>query len=82
MDEQFILMIGERRFLLGLDEAMQVAQTLNSAQYIGTEWLQGVRTGENNVIKQPSHQSAVVAPMTGIFRMELERNQALVEAKK
>jgi hypothetical protein len=82
MDEQFILTVGDRRFLLGLDEAMEIARVLNAAQYIGTEWLNGVKSGENHVVKQPSTLSAVVSPMTTVFQLELERNRKLMEDKK
>jgi hypothetical protein len=82
MSDEFILCIGDSRFLLGLDEAMQVALMLNSAQTVGTEWLKDVPQGRNHVIKRPHFQSAVVAPMTAIFRMELETNQRTLDEKK
>ena len=82
MDEEFILFIGDTKFLLGLNEAMQVASVLNSAQRIGTDWLKDVPSGQNHVVRQPSVDSATVAPMTAIFRMELDTNQKLLEAKK
>ena len=82
MDEEFILFIGDTKFLLGLNEAMQIASILNSSQRIGTEWITAVSSGRNNVVKQPDISSAFVAPMTAIFRMELDTNQKLLEAKK
>jgi hypothetical protein len=82
MDEEYILFIGDAKFLLGLNEAMQIASMLNSSQRIGTEWLNGVPSGRNHVVRQPSVDSATVAPMTAIFRMELESNQKVLEAKK
>jgi hypothetical protein len=82
MSEEYILFIGDTKFLLGLSEAMQVASVLNSAQRIGTEWLKDVSSGRNHVIKQPSLESAMVSPMTALFRMELDVNQKLLEQKK
>ena len=82
MADEYILFVGESKFLLGLDEAMQIATVLNSSQRIGTEWLKDVSSGRNNVVKQPDISSAFVAPMTAIFRMELDANQKLLEAKK
>jgi hypothetical protein len=82
MSEEFILFVGDSKFLLGLNEAMQVASILNSSQRIGTEWISGISSGRNNVVKQPDVSSAFVAPMTAIFRMELDANQKLLEAKK
>ena len=83
MSDEFILFVGDSKFLLGLNEAMQIASILNSSQRIGTEWLNGVSSsGRNNVVKQPDISSAFVAPMTALFRMELDTNQKLLEAKK
>jgi len=81
MSEEFILFVGDTKFLLGVNEAMQVASILNASQRIGTEWLKDVPSGRNNVVKQPSVESAMVAPMTAIFRMELDTNQKLLEKK-
>lgn len=82
MSEEFILFVGDSKFLLSLDEAMQIATVLNSSQRIGTEWLKDVPSGRNHVVKQPDVSSAFVSPMTAIFRMELDTNQKLLEAKK
>ncbi len=82
MSEEYILFVGDSKFLLGLNEAMQIASILNSSQRIGTEWIASVSNGRNNVVKQPDISSAFVAPMTAIFRMELDTNQKLLEAKK
>ena len=82
MSEEYILFVGESKFLLGLNEAMHIASILNSSQRIGTEWITAVSSGRNNVVKQPDISSAFVAPMTAIFRMELDTNQKLLEAKK
>lgn len=82
MSDEYILFVGESKFLLGLDEAMQIATVLNSSQRIGTEWLKDVSSGRNHVVKQPDVSSAFVSPMTAIFRMELDANQKLLEAKK
>ena len=82
MSEEFILFVGDTKFLLSLNEAMQVASILNSSQRIGMEWLKDVSSGRNHVVKQPDVSSAMVSPMTALFRMELDANQKLLEAKK
>jgi hypothetical protein len=82
MSDEFILFVGDTKFLLGLNEAMQIATVLNSAQRVGTEWLKDVPQGRNHVLKRPHLMSAVVAPMTAIFRMELETNQRVLDEKK
>jgi hypothetical protein len=82
MSDEFILFVGSTKFLLGLNEAMQVASILNSSQRIETEWLKDIPSGHNHVVKQPNIEAALVSPMTAILRMELESNQKLLEAKK
>jgi hypothetical protein len=61
---------------------MQIATVLNSAQRVGNDWIKDVPSGRNHVVKQPDISSAFVAPMTALFRMELDTNQKLLEAKK
>ena len=82
MSDEFILFVGDSKFLLSLNEAMQIASVLNSAQRVGTDWIKDVPAGRNNVVKQPDISSAFVSPMTALFRMELDANQKLLEAKK
>ena len=81
MSDEFILFVGDSKFLLGLNEAMQIATVLNSAQRVGNDWIKDVPSGRNHVVKQPDVSSAFVTPMTAIFRMELETNQKLLEKK-
>lgn len=81
MYDEFILTVGDTQFLLGLDEAMSVARTLNSASVLGKEWLPDVKAGQNRLAKHPCVTSAVVSPVTAILRMELERNQRLYEER-
>ena len=82
MSDEFILCVGDMKFLLNVNEAMQIATTLNSSQRVATEWLKDVPSGRNHVVKQPNVESAHIVPMTAIFRMELETNQRLLEEKK
>jgi hypothetical protein len=82
MTDEFILCVGDMKFLLSLEEAMQIASALNSSQRVSTEWLKDVPNGRNHIVKQPNVESAHVVPMTAIFRMELETNQRLLEEKK
>jgi hypothetical protein len=81
MSDEFILFVGDTKFLLGLNEAMQIASVLNSAQRIGNDWIKGVPSGRNHVVKSPDVSAAFVSPMTALFRMELDTNQKLLEEK-
>jgi hypothetical protein len=78
---EFILIVGDKQFLLGLNEAMEVASILNSASTIGSEWIQNQK-GSYKVVKAPVISTAVVVPMTAIFKMELDANQKLLEESK
>jgi hypothetical protein len=76
MDEEVILNVGSSRFLLTMGEAMEVARVLNSCQRVGSKW------GKNcslTVVEKPSNEACYIAPMTGIFRMELDANAKTIE---
>jgi hypothetical protein len=76
MDEEVILNIGSTKFLLNMSEAMEVAKVLNSCQTIGSKWL---KNGSVTCVQKPSNDVCFIAPMTGIFRMELDSNERAIE---
>ena len=76
MDEEVILNIGSTKFLLNMSEAMEVARVLNSCQTIGSKWL---KNGSVTCVQKPSNDVCFIAPMTGIFRMELDSNERAIE---
>jgi hypothetical protein len=76
MDEEVILNIGSTKFLLNMSEAMEVAKVLNSCQRIGSKW---AKNGSVTIVEKPSNEACYIAPMTGIFRMELDSNARLIE---
>jgi hypothetical protein len=76
MDEEVILNIGSSKFLLNMSEAMEVAKVLNSCQTIGSKWL---KNGSVTCVQKPSNDVCFIAPMTGIFRMELDANEKAIE---
>jgi hypothetical protein len=76
MDEEVILNVGSNKFLLSVSEAMEIAKVLNSCQRIGSKWL---RDGSVTCVEKPNNESCFVTPMTGIFRMELDSNERLIE---
>lgn len=76
MDEEVILNVGSSRFLLSVSEAMEVAKVLNSCQTIGSKWL---KDGSVTCVQKPSNDVCFIAPMTGIFRMELDSNERAIE---
>lgn len=82
MDDNVILHVGDMRFLLSVDEAMSICNTLNSASFIDKAWMNNVPSDRSHVIKSPTHK-AMVSPVTTIFQMELDSNmKALAEKNK
>ena len=75
-DEEVILNVGSNKFLLSVSEAMEIAKVLNSCQTIGSRWL---KDGSVTCVQKPSNEACFIAPMTGIFRMELDANQKAFE---
>jgi hypothetical protein len=76
MDEEVILNIGSTRFLLSVSEAMEIAKVLNACQTIGSKWL---KDGSVTCVQKPSNDVCFIAPMTGIFRMELDASEKAIE---
>ena len=76
MDEEVILHVGSNKFLLSVSEALEIAKVLNSCQTIGSRWL---RDGSVTCVQKPSNEACFIAPMTGIFRMELDANEKAIE---
>jgi hypothetical protein len=76
MDEDVILNVGSSRFILTLQEAMDLAMVINSCQRIGSKW---AKNGSVTVVEKPSNDSCYISPITAIFRMELDSNARLIE---
>jgi hypothetical protein len=55
---------------------MEVAKVLNSCQTIGSKWL---KDGSVTCVQKPSNDVCSIAPMTGIFRIELDSNERAIE---
>ena len=80
MYEQVILFIGERKFLLNIDEALSISRTLCSSSRITTTWMG--QDNKNAVLGEPDPQAATIAPMTGVMQLEIDANMKLLEGKK
>jgi len=82
MDEQVILFIGEQKFLLSIDEALDISRTLCSASRITTTWIAG-QDSKNAVLGDPDPKAATIAPMTGVMQLEIDVNmKSLAEKNK
>lgn len=66
-----LLHVGDKSFVLDMDEALKVAEIICAAQFISSTWKAG---GNRKVLSQPDVHSASISPFTAILRMELEEN--------
>ena len=70
-DEEVILHVESGRYLLTIDEAMQVSRILGAATTIGNEW----RGPDVFVVyKKPQVSAASITPFHANLRMEVESN--------
>lgn len=79
---EVMLMIGETKFLLALDEAMDVAKVLNSASVVERAWIKDVPSERSHIIKPPSYKAAAVIPMTALLQIEIDANMKLMGESK
>jgi len=84
MDEnQVILFIGDLKFLLSMEEAMDISRILCGASRITTTWLgQGHNDKNNTVIAEPDPKAATIAPMTGVMQLVIDANMKILAEKK
>ncbi len=80
MDNNVILVIGDKKFLLSIDEALNIAMTLNSSSTVERTWIKDVAHDRTHVIKPPA-MAAYVAPMTALLQIEIDANMKLTEGK-
>lgn len=80
MDEQVIIFIGDKKFLLDINEALSISRTLCSASRVTTTWMAG-QDNRNAVLGDPDPQAAVIAPMTGVMQLEIDANMKLMAEK-
>lgn len=67
---EVLLHVGDKSFLLEMEEAMKIAEVLCAAQWLGTEY----RNSRNCVMrKQPDPQAATISPVTGYLQLEIEQ---------
>lgn len=77
-----MLMVGDTKFVLSIDEAMDIAKTLNSASVIERAWIKDVHSEKSHIIKPPSFKAASIIPMTALLQIEIDSNMKLMEEKK
>lgn len=81
-ESDYILHIGNQKFLLSLNEAVEIAGILNSSTRIEEEWMKDVPNGQRHVFKPPAVAAAYITPMTAHLRIEIDANMKTLEDKK
>jgi len=81
MNDDVLVHVGERRFIVTMEEAMQVCSILCSASRITREW-SSAESKSVDMIAAPEMSSAYITPFTAILKLECEVNQKAKEAKK
>ena len=81
-DDQVILFIGDQKFLLNINEALDISRTLCSASRITTAWLGSAHENRNNiVIGEPDMKAATISPMTAVMQLDIDTNMKILEEK-
>ena len=78
MNDHVILCIGDRKFVLTVDEAMSIANTLNGATRLNSDWRKG---GSQLFYDKPQLDAAYVVPISATLQFELETNTRERESK-
>jgi hypothetical protein len=82
MDDQVILFIGDQKFLLSMEEAMDISRILCGASRITTSWLgNGHENRNQTVIGEPDPKAATIAPMTGVMQLDIDANMKILAEK-
>lgn len=71
MNDQVILVVNTSKFLMRVDEAMEVCRILNSCNRIVTKWASG---GNKDIIDNPADDASCVVPLTAHRMLTLETN--------
>jgi hypothetical protein len=80
MDDQVILHVGDRRFLLSMDEAMNLCNVLCGASRLNKEWI----SRDNSsawLIGEPDLSAAYITPFTAHMQLQCDANRREKESK-
>lgn len=81
MDDQVILFIGDKRFLLNMNEALDISRRLCGASLIQNAWIQGQDSNKCNAICDPDPKAATIAPISGVLQLEIDSNMKILAEK-
>lgn len=78
MNDHVILCIGDRKFVLTPAEAISIANTLNGATRINSDWRKG---GSLLFYDKPQIDASFIVPINATLQFELETNTREKETK-
>ena len=70
---EVLLHIGGEQFVLDIEEALRVCETLNACNQLGKEW-NGVQSKNVAMFTKPDIKAAFITPITALLRLEVESN--------
>lgn len=70
---EVLLHVGGEQFVMNINEAMTICETLNACNQLGKEW-NGVRTANVTMFVKPDIKAAFITPITALLRLEVEAN--------
>ena len=68
-----LLHIGGEQFVMDVNEAFTVCNTLNACNQLGKEW-NGARASNVTMFVKPDIKAAFITPITALLRLEVEAN--------
>lgn len=78
-ESDYILHVGDNKFLLSIQEAMDICRVLNSATRVETGWFKDVPSDRRHIFAAPSFKAAFITPVTAALRIEVESNMKMQE---
>lgn len=70
---EVLLHVGGEQFVMEIEEALRVCETLNACNQLGKEW-SGMRSTNVTMFTKPDIKAAFITPITALLRLEVEAN--------
>lgn len=71
---EVLLHIEGGQFVMNINEALTVCETLNACNQLGKEW-SGKRSNNITMVTKPDIKAACITPITALLKLELEANE-------
>jgi hypothetical protein len=78
---EVLLHIGSEQFVMEIEEALRVCETLNACNQLGKEW-DGMQSKNVTMFVKPDIKAAFITPITALLRLEVESNAKLIMGQK